>query len=252
LVQTGLKGPLRFLARHRAIFNNPVWYVVTVALVAGIVSYFRFWWWVAGLVALLWGAWLMWHARSGSSGQAKSRGYLLTYSDLAQTYGRRIDQLLSVSSGRSRRRQQQELSRKVELWVEAIQTVVRRLDQLYRDELLESEMVQVPLAIEDLKRRLSCESNDNLRPHLQRTLLGRQTQIASLNQLQTIARQAEVRIEHTLSLLGTIHSQLLVGESSNQVANYERLCADVDEEVNCLQDHLEAIREVKQGLPAPS
>jgi hypothetical protein len=60
-------------------------------------------------------------------------------------------------------------------------------------------------------------------------------------------KRAEIKIESTLSALGTIYSQLLIGQSTNQVADYGRLSSDVDEEVRTLQDHLEALEEVKLG-----
>ena len=43
----------------------------------------------------------------------------------------------------------------------------------------------------------------------------------------------------------TIYSQVLIAQSTNQIADYSHLLAEVDEEVSLLQDHLEALEEVK-------
>jgi len=61
-------------------------------------------------------------------------------------------------------------------------------------------------------------------------------------------KRAELKIESTLSSLGTIYPQLLTSQSTNYVADYSRLSEEVDEEVRTLQDHLEALEEVKLGL----
>ena len=68
-------------------------------------------------------------------------------------------------------------------------------------------------------------------------------------QLQAITGRAEIQVETTVAVLGTIYSKLLANESTFRVADYGRLLDDVDEELHCLQDHLEALKEVKlRGL----
>ena len=56
-----------------------------------------------------------------------------------------------------------------------------------------------------------------------------------------------MQIESTVSMLGTIYSQVLTGQSTSEVADYSQLSTEVDEEVRLLQDYLEALREVKLG-----
>lgn len=68
---------------------------------------------------------------------------------------------------------------------------------------------------------------------------------SSATKLPSTIKKAEIQMESTLSLLGTLYSQLLIGQSTNHVADYSRLSNDVDEEVCRLQDQLEALWEVK-------
>jgi hypothetical protein len=56
---------------------------------------------------------------------------------------------------------------------------------------------------------------------------------------------AEMRVESTVSLLGTIYSKLLISRSQGQVADYGRLLAEANEEVDALHDYLDALQEVK-------
>ena len=76
-------------------------------------------------------------------------------------------------------------------------------------------------------------------------MTNRRNQMAALEHLQRIIKRAEIKIESTLSSLGTIYSQMLISQSTDHVADYSRLAADVDEEVRTLQDHLEALEEVR-------
>jgi hypothetical protein len=103
----------------------------------------------------------------------------------------------------------------------------------------------VPRAIETLEAQLAHEVNPAIRVQLERTLVNRKNQLASLGLLQNNIKRAEIQLESTLSLLGTIYSQILIGQSTNHVADYGRLSVDVDEEVRRLQDQLEALWEVK-------
>jgi hypothetical protein len=98
-----------------------------------------------------------------------------------------------------------------------------------------------------LEVQLPIETNPDIRNQLERTLINRKNQLASLQLLQSTIKKAEIQIESTLSLLGTIYSQILIGQSTNHVADYGRLSVDVDEAVNRLQDQLEALWEVKGG-----
>ena len=76
---------------------------------------------------------------------------------------------------------------------------------------------------------------------LERTLANRRQQAATLEKLQRSIQMAEIKIESTLSMLGTIYSQILAGQSTRQIADYRRLLNEIDEEVHTVQDHLEAV-----------
>lgn len=76
-------------------------------------------------------------------------------------------------------------------------------------------------------------------------MTSRKNQLAALKRLQGARNRVEIKIESTLSALGTIYSQILTAESTDQIADYSRLSIDVDEEVRTLQDYLEALAEVK-------
>ena len=70
-------------------------------------------------------------------------------------------------------------------------------------------------------------------------------QLAALDELQETMQRTEIKIESTGSVLRTIYFQMLTAQSTDQVADYSRLSGEIDEEARTLQDHLEALKEVK-------
>ena len=174
------------------------------------------------------------------------RPAMQTHLDKAQSYQKQINNLVKSSEGQYRPRMQ-ELVADVDKWIQAIEDLTKQVDNLQRNTLIHQDLKSVPLAIEKLETRLVDESNQRTRRELEQTLDSRKKQLAALQQLQNTINQAELKIENTLSSLGTIYSQLLTTQSTDQVADYGRLSAEVDEEVRTLQDYLDALKEVKLG-----
>lgn len=134
---------------------------------------------------------------------------------------------------------------RVSWWVQAIVNLANRIDQFQQNELLRADLKRVPKAIADLEKRIAAEDDPLIRRELERTLASRQQQHASLEKLASNMRWAEIKIENTVSMLGTIYSQLLMSQSKGQVADYRHLLHEVNEEVDALQDYLEALQEIK-------
>ena len=167
-----------------------------------------------------------------------------THLDKARAYQKQINDLIKSADGQSRIRLQ-ELATEVSTWVKAIEDLAKRVGDFQQNTLIHQDLQSVPQAIEKLEARLANESNEATRRELERTLASRKNQLAALEQLQNTISQAEIKIENTLSALGTIYSQVLTTQSTNQVADYSRLAAEADEEARTLQDYLEALKEVK-------
>jgi hypothetical protein len=54
-----------------------------------------------------------------------------------------------------------------------------------------------------------------------------------------------VQLESTIAAIGTIYSQALAIQSTDQIADYGHLSKEVDEQAKALRDQLEALEEVK-------
>jgi len=174
------------------------------------------------------------------------------YLDKAHVYQEQINTLIDTAADPKTYGRFQGLTAQVDEWVRAIENLVKRIDRFAQNGLVQQDLESVPQAVAKLEERLAGETNESTRIELERTLAGRKKQLAALEQLQTTIRRAEINIESTLSALGTLYSQVLTAQSTNQVADYSRLSVEADEEVRTLQDHLEALAEVKLGAAALS
>jgi septal ring factor EnvC (AmiA/AmiB activator) len=156
----------------------------------------------------------------------------------ATGYIQRIEKLLKTNPNEH----QQQLLTQIHTWQRAIETTVRTLAGLAQNNhIIEDDLRRLPNTITDLERQLTEEASPLLRTDLAQMLLQRKNQQRSLEQLQTTRRRAEIQVERATVVLGTIYSQLLTYRSTSHVADYQRLVDDVAQEVQHLQDYLEAL-----------
>lgn len=235
--------------RWRKLLINLGWYLLLVAI-SMVLVYFshspRFGW-LPWLVALGGGLWLVWIQLKVKPELADDQARLEGYLKQTRAYKIQLDQAIKSAAQPGQRPHLQQLAGQLDTWTDTIQDLVERIGKLSQDEIIRRDIKAVPAAIADLEARLGRETDPLIRTQLERTLANRRKQLASLDQLQNTVKRAEIQIESTLSLLGTIYSQILTGQSTSHVADTSRLSADVDEEVRLLQDQLEALREVKLG-----
>ncbi len=233
--------------RWLGFLSNPLWYVAAIAGLAGLTSYLNQWWWLTGAVALVWGGWLVWHIFGANRSHVGNEEQLQAWLDQALLYKTQINQALKLTSDRNAALYGPSLVAQVDAWTAVVQDLVERLAIVRHDDLIRRELATVPQAIAALEPQLAGAADGALRAQLEQALAHRRNQLASLRQLQGTLQQAEIQIENTFSLLSSIYSQILTGQSISHGADCERFLADLDEEVCRLQDRLEALREVKGG-----
>lgn len=228
--------------------QHPIWYIIVISVLVGAGQLWGWSWWMVTPLALGWGVWLLWQFFQADFASVEAKSEADTYLLQARRYQAQIEYYLETTTTRYSSTHHRELLTQVEVWVEAIGDLEQYLSKLRQNVLIQQDIDTVPQRISDLKERINQETDALMRRQLEGMLTNRQKQIASLSNLWQNINQAEVQIENTLALLGTIYVQLLTGQSTNQVADYRRLAADVEEETHRLQDQLEALLEVKQRL----
>jgi len=234
--------------RWRRFLQNPVWYVAVVAALAVVTSYLPFLWWFAGVVALIWGVWLLRQLFDDNNSDTRTTGDRMpldTYVEQTLAYKTQIDRLIKTTTGSPNHAHLEQLAVQLDTCTKAIKEMVQRLANLRQDDLICHDLAVVPEAITSLETRLASETNGAIVTQIKHVLAARQNQLALLEHLQTTIIRTELQLEHTLSVLGSIYSQILIGRSTNEMADYGRLSTDIDEEMNRLADQLEALSEVK-------
>jgi hypothetical protein len=167
------------------------------------------------------------------------------YLEKALEYRERIEAAMLQRREGALREHLQETARQVDHWTRGIFEIARRLDRYGQDDLIQRDMQAVPMRINNLRKELDREDDSQVRAQLEQTLQAKQTQWANLQQLENSMQKAELQLEHTLTAMGTIYSQLLlVGAKDVGSGRARRLQEEVAEEVNGLQDVLDSMDEV--------
>ncbi|MEZ4709842.1 MAG: hypothetical protein R3A44_21735 [Caldilineaceae bacterium] len=175
---------------------------------------------------------------------------LRRYLEQARAYEVGILELTHSASGEFNRTRIAELNRHIDHWQKSLAALVQRVDDFQQNELLQHDLQAIPRAVVRLESQLAEASSERIRHELARTLTNRQQQLTSLQNLRDLMQWAEIKIENTVSMLGAIYSQALMSQSKGQVANYQRLLADVEEEARSLDDYVAAVTEIKLGSAA--
>lgn len=165
----------------------------------------------------------------------------------AQAYERGILDLMRNAPTEFNRSRMEELTRYIDHWEQSLQALVKRVDQFQNNQLLQHDLKTVPKAIKRLETQLDEDPSPRIEGELQRTLANRQQQLASLTDLSETMQWAEIKIENTVSMLGTLYSQATMSQSQGQMGNYQRLLADLEEESLSLNDYVSTLNEIKFG-----
>jgi hypothetical protein len=172
---------------------------------------------------------------------AKYRGYL----EQAIEYRERIEEAVARRRKGILRDHFEETARQIDDWIRNIYQVARRLDGFDEDDLIHRDLERVPRRIEELEQQLANEDDPRVREQLEETLGAKRDQYENLQQLGNDMQRAELQLEHSLTAMGTIYSQLLrVGAKDVDSSRVRRLRDEMADEVRELQDVLDSMDEV--------
>jgi len=130
-------------------------------------------------------------------------------------------------------------------WIGNIYRLARRLDTYRGDALLTKERRRVPQEIEALAARRKLESDPTVQRELDEVLESKDKQWQTLRALGARMKQAELQLEQSLTALATVYSQVqLIDAQDLESSRSDRLRADIQEQVNRLNDLVSSINEV--------
>lgn len=160
-------------------------------------------------------------------------------------YQRRIERLIQSQRPGILRDRLEDTASQLTDWVANIFALASRLDAYKQDSLLARERAGVPEEVENLEARLKLESNEQIRQQMSEVLAGKRTQLEALQALHTRMHQAQLQMDQSLTALATVYSQVrLVDAQDIASGQTERLRADIQEQVNRLNDLVASINDV--------
>ncbi len=139
----------------------------------------------------------------------------------------------------------QDTAHQIRDWIEQIYRLAVHLDTYLRDAVLREEIKSLPMDIENWEAQRMRENDPALQRELDRLLESKRKHLHTLDSLDRKMKQADLQLEHSLSALATIDSQIrLIGAQDVDSKRSDWLKADIQEQTNRLSDLLASINEV--------
>jgi chromosome segregation ATPase len=147
-----------------------------------------------------------------------------------------------------------ETAGQIDEWLENIYSLAQRLDRFQQErEVLQRDQARATERIHQLEKRLLTEADPVVKQEIGDNIEGLRRQIETIVTLENTMQRAELRLENTLSSLGTIYSQtMLVGAKDIDSGRARRLREDITDEVQELDNVLTAMDEVYAGSAGAS
>jgi len=164
----------------------------------------------------------------------------------AMEYRRNMMRLLTRHKGAMRTDLRQTIDL-VNRWIAQMYDLALHIDGFENNELVAQDLRRVPQQIEKTRIRLEREPDARVKQDLERQLELLEQQKLNLEQTKNSVKRAEIQLESTLSSLGTVYAQMSLLGTKSEVdgTKNQRLRLEIADEVNSLQDTIEAMEEVQ-------
>lgn len=134
-------------------------------------------------------------------------------------------------------------------WLEEVYGLAQRLDRYQAErELHARNRERAQERLQQLGNQLQQEKSPAVKRDVQHNMNSLERQLQTIRQLEDAMERARLRLENTLTAMGTIYTQtMLVGAKDIDSGRAQRLRQEISEEVNELSDVLSAMDEVYAG-----
>jgi len=166
--------------------------------------------------------------------------------DKAIDYYSRIESSIQKAHSSAIKQNLVETSQQMTEWLKNIHVLAQRLDNYESEQvILDRDKKQVSERIYELRKQQTSEKDDAVKQQIQETITGMRRQLEMIERLENTMSQANLKMEHTLSALGTLYSQtMLIKAKDINAGHAKRLREEISEEMDTLNDILSAMDEV--------
>jgi hypothetical protein len=163
----------------------------------------------------------------------------------ALEYRAKIEDLVQRAQSGPLKDTMHQTANEIDDWLTNFYSMAQRLDRFQSDRTIRRDIQQVQLDLVTLKRRVENAEDERARMAQSELLEAKQKQWDALKALQDTMTRARQYIDNTLTALSTAYSQLLLIDVKDiDSGRAQRLRDDIKEDINRLQDLLNAIDEV--------
>lgn len=128
------------------------------------------------------------------------------------------------------------LIEKLDSWILMIYKLAQNLDSYQLDPILNRDLTQVPTELRELKQKLRYEDG-KVRLELEKAIASKEKQLNSLLQVKDSLERAEIQIDHTLTAMGTVYSQILqLSSQSTKQEQTGQLQHEIFEQIEVLEN----------------
>ncbi|MDH5507363.1 MAG: hypothetical protein OEZ02_09090 [Anaerolineae bacterium] len=165
--------------------------------------------------------------------------------ETALEYQRRVDTYLWQQDNSPIWDRADDTANQIQNWISNVYQLARHLDVYRRDKLMEQELNELPEEIASLKKQRDNEKDGALLAEFGMVLESKEKQLGTLKTLDSRMKKAELQLEHSLSALATVDSQIrLIAAQDVDRGRSDRLSEEIQEQVNRLGDLIDSIQEV--------
>jgi hypothetical protein len=137
-------------------------------------------------------------------------------------------------------------ARQLDEWLEEVYSLAQRLDRYQAERSLHARnRERAEERLVELRKQLDDETAPAVRREIQYNVESLERQLETIDELENAMQRARLRLENTLTAMGTIYTQtMLVGAKDIDSGRAKRLRQEIGEEVSELNDVLAAMDEV--------
>ncbi len=163
----------------------------------------------------------------------------------AEEYRQRIQQVVAQQKSGILRDRLVGTTSQVYDWIANMVALARRVDAYRNDDIIKRDNANINQEIKTLQARMALERDERVKEQMATTLESKRQFAGNLQELTGRMERADLQLDHSLTALGTVYSQLLlVGSKDVDSDRADRLRDDIRGEVTALQDLVDSLNEV--------
>ena len=164
----------------------------------------------------------------------------------ALEYKRSIDSFVDRQSGALKVSLAQ-TANEITSWIALIYRLARAIDTFEGNPIIDRDRRNVPTELENLKRRLTLETDPSIRNELQEAIAIREKLLENLQSIANSVKRIDIKLDNTLAQLSTVYAQMqLIDTKEVDSGRAQRLRTEIKDEIASLSDTISSMDEVYQ------